>query len=274
MMNFETVRVNEQGEVIATIPGKAACFTEDLGNSVMLEMVRIPGGKFRMGTAANELGGGDDRPQHEVTVPEFWLGKYTVTQSQWQAVVSRGDRTLWQAIASLGQKKYSLDLNPGYFKGPQRPIEQVSWEDAIEFCSRLSRGSPRKYTLPSEAQWEYACRAGTTTRFSFGPTLTTDLANYDSLRGETTDVGVFKPNAFGLYDMHGNVHEWCLDGWHYTYHGAPADGSAWKSSEWKKVLRGGAWISDLSYCDAAGRGYNEETYSNNCIGFRVCCTGS
>ena len=164
-----------------------------------------------------------------------------------------------------------------------RPVEQVSWDDAMEFCARLSTHAGRKYSLPSEAEWEYACRAGTTTPFYFGKTLTSDLANYDGsetynggpkgeYRRETTPVDKFKyANAFGLSDMHGNVWEWCLDHWHQNYDGAPEDGSAWltDNDNGRRVRRGGSWDYYPGDCRSAYRFRNTRENRINNIGFRV-----
>ena len=255
--SFKTVRVNERGEEVEKIPGRAEYFTEALGNGVELEMVRIPGGKFLMGAAKGEEGASEDEyPQHEVTVPEFWMGKFAVTQAQ------------WAAVAAMEKVERDLKKYPASFKGAKRPVEQVSWEEAVEFCKRLSRRSKWEYTLPSEAQWEYACRARTTTPFHFGPTITTDLANYGGEK-TTVDVGNFPANGFGLHDMHGNVWEWCLDGWHDNYKGAPTDGSSWESSSDQKVLRGGSWDVNPFDCRAANRGWASRDLRIYDIGFRV-----
>ncbi|MBD2312031.1 SUMF1/EgtB/PvdO family nonheme iron enzyme [Desertifilum sp. FACHB-1129] len=279
--SFETVRVNRRGEEVERKTHQARYFTEDLGQGVMLEMVEIPGGTFWMGSPKGE-GYGDEKPQHSVTVPAFFMAKYPVTQAQ------------WRAVAALPQVERSLEADPARFKGDNRPVEQVSWFDAVEFCARLSKKVGREYSLPSEAQWEYACRAGTTTPFYFGETITTQLVNYDGnytyaeepkgeYRKKTTPVGSFPPNAFGLYDMHGNVREWCLDDWHDSYQGAPEDGSAWldgndnlsqKPNDSKAVLRGGSWIDNPDYCRSAFRYYDyilvRGNYGSN-IGFRVVC---
>jgi formylglycine-generating enzyme required for sulfatase activity len=142
--------------------------------------------------------------------------------------------------------------NPSYFQGEKRPVENVSWDDAVEFCAKLSQTTERKYRLLSEAEWEYACRARTTTPFHFGETIASDLVNcqYESVHyfvplqypsKETTDVGRFPPNAFGLYDMHGNVQEWCSDRWHGNYDSAPTNGSSWEAgTDNYRVLRGGS----------------------------------
>ncbi len=277
--SFKTVRVNEQGEEVETVPGRAEYFAEDLGNGVTLDTVRIPGGKFLMGAAKGEEGASDyEYPQHKVTVPDFWMGKYAVTQEQ------------WQAVAALSQVERSLNADPAHFKGRKRPVECVSWEEAMEFCKRLSQRSKREYTLPSEAQWEYACRARTTAPFHFGPTITSDLANYrgtdwlyqgktysgnygkapkGAFCEKTTEVGVFSANPFGLHDMHGNVWEWCLDDWHDSYESAPTDGSAWVSSGEMKVLRGGSWDSNPANCRAAIRLRTSRDLRLGLIGFRV-----
>jgi formylglycine-generating enzyme required for sulfatase activity len=253
---------------------------EDLGNGIQLEMVMIPSGSFMMGSPETEEGSNDDeRPQHQVTIKAFCLGKYQVTQAQ------------WKAVAAFPQVNKELKLDPSRFKGDgstsltnHRPVESVSWEDAVEFCDRLSKHTKRQYRLPSEAEWEYACRAGTKTPFHFGETITTDLANYDGqkskgfYRSQTREVGSFGvANNFGLYDMHGNVWEWCLDDWHSNYKGAPTDGSAWldnKESSNGKLLRGGSWYDLPEHCRSAYRSYyNLDGYYHS-IGFRVVCSGA
>ncbi|MEH1853767.1 MAG: formylglycine-generating enzyme family protein [Nostoc sp.] len=257
-------------------------FVEDLGNGITLEMVLIKGDIFTMGAPETEEGSSnDERPQHQVTVPTFFMGKYPVTQAQ------------WQAVAALPQVNSKLDADPSEFKGANRPVEQVSWYDAVEFCDRLAAHTKRQYRLPSEAEWEYACRAGTTSPFHFGETITSELANYDAnytygagekgtYRQETTVVGSFGvANVFGLYDMHGNVWEWCLDDWHNNYEGAPIDGSAWldendniSQKQGSAVLRGGSWFSNPKVCRSASRVNDfraERGYILNAVGFRVVC---
>ncbi len=237
-------------------------FTEDLGNGVKLEMIAIPGGTFLMGSPENEAERQDhESPQHQVTVPNFFMGKYPLTQAQYQAIMGK---------------------DPSNFKGNNRPVEQVSWDDAVLFCQKLSQRTGNKYKLPSEAEWEYACRAGTTTPFSFGNNITTDLVNYNGnypyksapkgkYRGQSTDVGTFPPNAFGLYDMHGNVWEWCEDDWHENYINAPANGGAWNSQSGNagKVLRGGSWYLNATLCRAAFRDRSSRDFRNCYGGFRV-----
>ena len=208
------------------------------------------------------------------------MSKHPVTQEQ------------WRFVAQLDRVNREMKPDPSRFKGDKRSVEYVSWYDAVEFCDRLSNYTGRPYTLPSEAQWEYACRAGTTTPFYFGDTITSDLANYcassifadepkGEYRQETTPVGQFPPNAFGLYDMHGNVDEWCLDDWHDNYEGAPRDGSAWLNDNdnlsQKKggaMLRGGSWNDDPGFCRSASRdNYTRAARVSflNRVGFRVVC---
>jgi formylglycine-generating enzyme required for sulfatase activity len=208
----------------------------------LIPMVYIPAGSFLMGSPENEPERfHDEGPQHEVTLGAFFMAKTLITQAQWREVAG------WEKV------EHDLNPDPSHFKGDQRPVEQVSWFDAMEFCHRLSQRTGRCYALPSEAQWEYACRGGSTTPFHFGATLTPDLANYDGnyvygsgpkgqYRQQTTDVASFPANPWGLHDMHGNVWEWCLDKYHRNYNEAPTDGSAWAEGD------------SLGKCCAAGRG--------------------
>jgi formylglycine-generating enzyme required for sulfatase activity len=195
----------------------------------------------------------------------------------------------------LPQIKQELNLKPSHFDGNNLPVECVSWLDAIEFCARLSQHTGREYRLPSEAEWEYACRAGTVTPFYFGETITTELVNYDgnipyddygaAPKGEnresTTEVGKFPPNAFGLHDMHGNVWELCEDDWDLNYYRAPVDGRA-RINENKnryliyKVIRGGSWSYSAGVCRSASRNVTEVRENSldilrECTGFRVVC---
>ncbi|MDE5092467.1 MAG: SUMF1/EgtB/PvdO family nonheme iron enzyme, partial [Trichodesmium sp. St18_bin3_1_1] len=262
IQTFTTVTVNRRGEIRSRAQGQAEVITENIGNGVSLEMVKIPGGRFLMGSPETEAErSGREGPQHYVDVPEFFMGKYAVTQAQWEAVMGN---------------------NPARFKGANRPVERVSWNDATEFCQKLSQITGKKYSLPSESQWEYACRAGTTTPFYFGETIRSELVNYDGnytyadapkgkCRKETTDVGIFPPNAFGLYDMHGNVLEWCQDVWHHNYNGAPADGSAWEAGlGLTRIFRGGSWSFYPRRCRSAYRNfYYSDEVNNNSFGFRL-----
>jgi formylglycine-generating enzyme required for sulfatase activity len=263
VFTFETVQVNERGKITTRRPGKADYFREDLGNGATLDMVAIPAGKFVMGSSRSETGRYDEGLQRTVSVPQFFIGRFQVTQAQYEAVMGE---------------------NPSRFEGANRPVERVSWNDAVAFCEKLSQMTGRTYRLPSEAEWEYACRAGTTTPFHFGPTITTDLVNYDgnytygagpegSYRKETTDVGSFPANAFGLYDMHGNVWEWCQDVWHKNYKGAPTDGSAWieGGKQETRVRRGGSWYRSPWYCRSACRLNYNPGLRRSIFGFRVIC---
>ena len=244
----------------------------DLEDGESLRLIQIPAGDFLMGSPANEPERSDEEgPQHRVRLGGFLLGQTPVTQAQW-GVVAR-----WP--------KLELDLqpNPSGFKGARRPVEKVSWEQAMEFCRRLSQRTGLPFTLPSEAQWEYACRAGSTTPFAFGDTITPELANYDAtnryaegpkghFRAETTDVASFPANAWGLHDMHGNVWEWCLDTWHGSYEGAPTDGSPWLTgNDSRKLRRGGSWRSLPRYCRSAFRCLDRPVDAYYFVGFRVVC---
>jgi eukaryotic-like serine/threonine-protein kinase len=249
---LKTRKENKQAEFV----------TEDLGNGVKLEMVCIPGGSFTMGSSDNEKDHQPrESPQHLVMVPAFWMGKYPVTQSQYLAIMGK---------------------NPSHFQGGDLPVELVSWRYAQEFCARLSEQTGKLYRLPSEAEWEYACRAGTTTPFHFGETISSDLANFDgnysygdAPKGKylqkTSPVGSYKvANDFGLYDMHGNVWEWCEDLWHENYQGAPIDGSAWIEGDYRTyVLRGGSWDLYPCSCRSAYRLRDNADDQVDDVGFRV-----
>jgi len=268
LFQFEVVTVDARGREKSRRQGRAHYFVEELGDGVGLEMVAIPGGKFMMGSPEGE-GFDSERPQHEVTIPPFFFGKYPVTQAQ------------WQVVAGLPKVERDLEPDPSHFKGLDRPVEQVSLDDAVEFCNRLSKQTGQLYRLPSEAEWEYACRAGTKTPFYFGETMTGNLANYDAcmifageLKGEyrkkTTPVGSFPPNAFGLYDLHGSVGEWCADPWHQNYKGVPRDGSVWDNDDYFYcVMRGGSWRYFPRYCRSAYRNYFKPDDRRNNFGFRI-----
>jgi len=254
---------------------QAHYFVEKLGELVGLDMILIPAGTFLMGSPKDELDRNDDEgPQHDVRVSSFFMGRYPVTQAQ------------WRFVAGLTQVNRELDLDPSNFKGDDHPVERVSWHDAVEFCDRLAKHTGRPYRLPTEAEWEYACRAGTQTPFYFGKTLTTELANYDGnytyndgskgeYRETTISVDHFGiANAFGLCDVHGNVREWCQDHRHGSYEGAPTDGSAWlsKDENASRVVRGGSWGDYPRYCRSAFRLYYTPDDRFGSIGFRVVCS--
>jgi eukaryotic-like serine/threonine-protein kinase len=258
--SFEVVTVDEQGRIADRQQKSAEYFSENLGG-VGLEMVFIPSGSFVMGSPeSEEYHTSGEGPQHRVNIQRFYLGKYVVTQAQYEAV---------------------MGINPSSFKGLQRPVANVSWNDAKEFCEKLRRRTGKQYRLPSEAEWEYGCRGGTTTPFHYGETLSAELANYDGNyvygkgtkgknREATTEVGSFPANAYGLYDMHGNVWEWCEDAWYDNYKDAPTDGSVRVNNSTSfRLLRGGSWYSDPWNCRSAYRYRNYADLRFNLIGFRV-----
>jgi formylglycine-generating enzyme required for sulfatase activity len=250
-------------------------YREELGEGLALTMVKIPAGSFRMGSPEDEPERSDDEgPQHEVTLGSFFMAQTPITQAQWRAVAG------WQKVGC------DLEPDPSKFKGANRPVEQVSWFDALEFCRRLNQRTGQRYGPPSEAQWEYACRAGSTTSFHFGATVTSELANYNcnhvygngpkgTYREQTIDVASFPANCWGLHDMHGNVYEWCQDHWHESYNFAPGDDQPWlipaAADDELRLLRGGSWSNDPANCRSAYRVslHPDDRYFN--VGFRVCC---
>ncbi|WP_107668626.1 SUMF1/EgtB/PvdO family nonheme iron enzyme [Cyanothece sp. BG0011] len=274
---FERPIVDKTGTILKRVKGESQCFKEELGDGNSLEMIYIPGGTFMMGSTPDEPGSQVcEQPQHSVTLDGFFLGKFPVTQKQ------------WEMVAQYPKVSRDLIVEPSSFKGSDRPVESISWEDAVEFCDRLTQYTQRPYQLPSEAQWEYACRGGSTTPFYFGPTLTGDLANYMAkrlyagesssiYRQETTSVSAFYPNPFGLYDLHGNVWEWCADAWYSTYENASSSGTPRSSSqqETRRVLRGGSWDEDAYHCRCASRyAYHPQGVGVSQIGFRVMLMAS
>jgi formylglycine-generating enzyme required for sulfatase activity len=233
-------------------------------NRLGMEFVYVPAGSFMMGSPALEVGGFvDESPQHQVTVQSFYMGKNEVTQAQWQTV---------------------MGTIPSQFKGCDNcPVEQVSWNDVQEFIHKLdAMDDEYTYRLPTEAEWEYTARAGTTTAFAFGDSLSSRQANFDGYypygaaakrvrRQKTTPVGSFQPNAWGLYDMHGNVWEWCEDIWHSNYDGAPSDGSAWldASISTARVRRGGSWTNYGNAVRSAIRSWDAPYATTPYTGFRL-----
>ena len=249
-VEFRSVKLNDRGDIIDRPQFQTQIFQEDLGDGVFLTMVKIPSGKFMMGSPATEEGcQPEEQPQHPVNIPEFYLGQTLVTQSQWVAIFP--------------------DKSVGNNSNSQLPVHSINWLDAIDFCDRLTQKTGRKYRLPSESEWEYACRAETTTPFAYGDTIAPTVVNYDGehpyakasqgeFRQECTPVATFLPNLFGLYDMHGNLWEWCLDEWFDHYHGAPKNGSAMGDIEpldgqQLRVVRGGSWFSHGCICRSASR---------------------
>ena len=257
---YETVKVDATGAVIARPANTARSFVEPRAG---LELVEIPAGRFTIGAPPSQ-GGDDERPQHLVAVAGFCMGRGLVTQAQWLAVM--GKRLSWR------------------FSGDALPVDNVAWDEAQAFCAKLSRRTGRTYRLPSEAQWEYACRAGSSTPFAYGETLTGDLANYCAAhvyraepagvyRHTTTPAGAFPPNAFGLYDLHGNLWEWCADAWHADYSGAPAGDAPWIAGGDSAAhpVRGGSWHEVPAACRSAARARYDGGQGDDLVGFRVVC---
>jgi len=243
----------------------------DLGNNVKMRMVLIPAGKFMMGSPATEAGrNSNEGPQHEVTISKpFYMGVFEVTQEQYEQV---------------------MGVNPSRFKGAKNPVDQVSWYEAVEFCKKLSARTGKKVMLPTEARWEYACRACTTTAFHTGDALKPGQANavfpsnpgvWDRIMAwvgmssaqktiQTTPAGSFPPNGFGLYDMHGNVWEWCSDwrGEDY-YANSPKTDPQGPDTGSLRVLRGGSWGDHPEDCRSAYRLRDSPDHRNDALGFRV-----
>ena len=273
-----TVSSGRRASVITpkTVNAKVGIYRETglkLGSGdVPLEMVGIPGGTFRMGNTPEERGKiikargqayydqihSDEEPSHVVRVPDFFMGRYEVTQAHYEAV---------------------MGTNPAYFKGNNRPVENLSWDDSQEFIRRLNEKTGKRYRLPTEAEWEYAARAGTTSAFSYGDTISTQVANYGTesnvpeevFRKVTVAVNTLYPNPWGLYHIHGNVFEWVEDYYHGNYEGAPTDGSAWLTggNQRVRVLRGGSWPSHSDSCRSASRSWAYPARRSNLYGFRV-----
>ncbi len=253
----EALRLKEK---IEGYYGPEPTLTVALGGGVTMELVLIDSGEFTMGSPSSEAKrGGDEGPQHRVRISEsFYLGKYEVTQAQWRAV---------------------MGSNPSHFQGDDLPVEEVSWNDCQAFCRKLSERTGRTIRLPTEAEWEYSCRAGTTTPFHFGSTISTDQVNYDYRYGagrkgvyreKTTPVGSFPANAWGLYDMHGNVWEWCGDWYGEDYYASsPGTDPAGPGGGEFRVLRGGSWYFHAHHCRCAFRIWRGPVYRHFSLGFRV-----
>ncbi|NBO63667.1 MAG: tandem-95 repeat protein, partial [Acidobacteria bacterium] len=251
-LRFTTAGVTDAG-VVSRFTGKPVQqYDEDLGGGLKLEVVLVPGGSFDIGSPTNEIGrGSDESPQQKITLNGFVMGKYEVTQAQWRTV---------------------MGSNPSSFTGDNFPVENVSWDEAQEFCRRLNirlglSGSNR-YRLPSEAEWEFAARAGSKTPFTFGPTINPSIVNYDGSlpygnaqsglnRGQTVIVGSLGvANAWGLFDLHGNVFELCEDDFHTSYTDIPTDGRAWVDNPRRgslRTYRGGAWNTGAANSRSADR---------------------
>ena len=253
----ETFEKLQNKSFTQTKPHSLSTFTETV-NGVSFDMVAIKSGTFTMGSPEGEVDRGNDETRHSVTLSSYNMGATEVTQELWKAV---------------------MGSNPSYFKGDNLPVEQVSWDDCQEFIRKLNQLTGKTYRLPTEAEWEYACRAGATTTFNTGSNLTTDQANYDGnypyngnakgqYREKTTPVGSFPRNALGLYDMHGNVWEWCSD-WYDDYPTGAQTNPQGASSGSGRVLRGGSWASIARDCRSANRNNNTPDFRFNFLGFRL-----
>ncbi len=264
---FNSVIVDRSGKIVDQIKGTSQEISFRLNQKHSINLAKIPGGKFLMGSVADEAEFRENEtPQHEVEISTFYLGKFPVTQAQWFAVMDD--------LPKISEE----------FRGDDLPVVNVFLEKVLEFCAKLSRLTNRKFRLPSEAEWEYACRAGTTSPFAFGETITTDLANFDGsqpfkdtakgeFRNALTPAGYFKfANNFGLFDMHSNVWEWCADIWHENYKNAPNDGSAWITGGDQSycVQRGGSWRDRANNCRSAFRVGDIAHNSDHIVGLRVC----
>lgn len=277
-IQFTSVKLDFRGNITDKPFSNADIFKEDFGNGIVMNMVRVPAGIFTMGSPDSQKERNkSESPQHLVTVSEFYLGQTLVTQAQWQIIMGN---------------------NPSVFRGnSQLPVDSVTWLDSTDFCNKLSEKVNKIYRLPTEAEWEYACRAGTSTPFSFGDAITSTVVNYNAehpygmvdatngnypydgapkgeFRDKTTPVGSFPPNLFGLYDMHGNINEWCLDEWIDNYNVFPSDGSARgdvssRDKQKEHVFRGGACYNYAYFCCSSHREYGTSLNPDRFTGMRV-----
>ena len=258
---FESVRLDRTGSVIENISGSAQVFHETIAPGLVLTFVALPGGTFSMGSIKGQ-GFEEETPRHLVSLQPFFIGQFPVTQEQWKAVMGKAAQ--------------------GRFSGSRLPVDRISWEDANAFCRKLAKLTGRAYCLPSEAQWEFAARAGSQTPFSTGESITTDYANFCGphryreeppglYRHQTTLVDAFLPNAYGIYDMQGNLWEWCADRWHADYTAAPFNGEPWEhgGEPGYRVLRGGSWHEPPANCRPAVRLRGVETEPDDMYGFRI-----
>ncbi|MGH7173615.1 MAG: SUMF1/EgtB/PvdO family nonheme iron enzyme [Gemmataceae bacterium] len=264
--NHHPERIPQQARLVELLAaGVRPCLprqTSSLAEGVDMTFAWIPPGTFLMGSPQKEAKREDNETQHSVMLSEgFYLGIHPATQAQWQTVMGN---------------------NPSHFQGEYLPVEQVSWEDCQEFCAKMRQRDGRRYRLPTEAEWEYACRAGTTTPFHFGNTIDTGQANFNGnfpyrrtdkkgvYRQQSTPVGSFPPHAWGLFDMHGNVWEWC-DDWIRPYEELETkDPLRTKEGDYSaRVLRGGSWGCWARGCRAADRGRCAPGLRNYDCGFRV-----
>lgn len=264
-MEFATAEINGNG--LETKSRKSSTIFHETIGGVKFRMVKIPAGEFEMGSPEQE----NEKPVHKVSIPEFYIGAYEVTQA------------LWKVVASSKRINIDLAIRVSSRQDDDLPVESVTWEEAVEFCARLSRETGRTYALPSEAEWEYAARGGTKGPFAFGFRLSSNVANYDALNGspnrftilgsdrkETVPVGGLGfANPFGLYDVHGNVAEWCSDSWNSNHQGAPSDGSSRINAFFRKVVRGGSWKSTAGDARSSFRTQMNKDEKYDAVGFRV-----
>ncbi|MEL6815009.1 MAG: formylglycine-generating enzyme family protein [Cyanobacteria bacterium J06598_3] len=275
--DFETIYLDELGHEHQRSQHQGTSFTELLGDGAFIEMVLLPEGTGTIGSPTTEQGHMyDEEEPYAVVFAPFCMSKYPITQAQ------------WRAVANLPKVTHALNPSPAAFKNLNKPVEQVSWFEAVEFCNRLSQQSQRAYRLPTASEWEYACRAGTNTPFFHGETLTTDVANYCGehrhkhnsasshkrysgtygrgplgiARGETTEVGLLpSANAFGLYDMHGNVWEWCME--------SPRGETREEAETYQKPVKGGSWQVSPTACRAAFHLMFVASSQTPSVGFRI-----
>lgn len=274
ILNFKIVKVNTLGQEVTRQISQTQSRVLYLEKDTLLTILAIPGGRFLMGSPESEVDREDgEGPHHLVSVKPFWMSQSPITQAQ------------WRCVSSFSRIERDLDPNPSRFQGDNYPVECVSWLDSIEFSARLAKKYGWEFSLPSEAQWEYACRSGTRTPFHFGETLNVEIANYNSqytyklgpksrhYAQSTVEVGRYPCNDFGLKDLHGNVWEWCMDCWHDTYEGAPNDESPWLENQMSscRVLRGGSWNRIPSFCRSATRYFLPPNTRQAIIGLRIVC---
>ena len=262
-ISFETVFIDLKGEISNKVTSECRILRQHLPDDVYLDLALIPAGSFLMG---NHLPGGykDEKPQHYVHLNSFFMSVTGITQHQWKAVMGK--------------------LPPCRGKTLDHPVDRVSWIDAGNFCTKISRLTDKMYRLPSESEWEYACRAGSSAAFCYGNMITTDFCNYvgaHSYKGGPEGVyrhgpvppGQFPPNKYGLYDMHGNLWEWCQDSWHDSYDGSPVDGEAWlNGGTEERVLRGGSWHDPPDLCRSSCRLKLMPSEGEDYTGVRIALT--
>ena len=243
---FDETKAKQVQKSVAKSLQKEVEEKKDLGKGIKLDMVLIPVGKYKMGSPESEVGRVDNEKQHEVTLTKpFYIGKYEVTQEQWQSVMRN---------------------NLSRTKGSNLPVTNVLWNDCQEFIKKLNAKTSGGYRFPTEAEWEFACRTGTSTAYSYGDSITTNQANFAS--SDTKPVGSYKANAFGLYDMHGNVWEWCED-WYGGYSGDAVTDPKGSATGDSHVLRGGSFDAGAGHARSSSRGYILPISRYDGFGFRL-----